>query len=59
LAFEFIELSKKTRDNLTDDEKSALNNLSKDHNIVINKADKGAAVVVQNKIDYNNKIMEI
>ena len=59
LAFEFIELSKKTRDNLTDDEKSALNNLSKDHNIIINKADKGAAVVVQNKIDYNNKIMEI
>jgi len=38
--------------NLTKDETQALAELSKAHNIVIKKADKGSAVVIQNLDDY-------
>ncbi len=56
MATEFIELSKIARDNLTDAEHRALEELSKDTTIIITKADKGNAVVIQNKDDYLNKV---
>jgi len=56
MAFEFIELSKNTRDNLTDEEHSALNLLAKDKSIIITKADKGNAVVIQDLSDYTAKV---
>lgn len=59
MAFEFIELSKQARDNLTDAEHQALEELSKDKSIIITKADKGNAVVIQNKIDYINKVQQL
>ncbi len=56
MAFEFIELSKNTKDNLTDAEHSALNLLAKDKSIIITKADKGNAVVIQDLSDYTAKV---
>ncbi len=47
---------KEARDNLSDDEHHALDELAKDTTIIITKADKGNAVVIQNKTDYLNKI---
>lgn len=38
-------------DNLTREQRVALNNL-KHNNIIINKADKGSTIVVQDKLDY-------
>ena len=59
MAFEFIELSKYAMDNLTDEEHEALENLAKDETIIISKADKGNAVVIQNKKDYMQKALDI
>ena len=59
LATKFIELSKIARDNLNDGEHKALEELSKDNTIVITKADKGNAVVIQNKADYLNKVQAL
>ena len=59
MAFEFIELSRDARDNLTDQEHRALEELAKDKTIVISKADKGNAVVIQNVTDYLLKVEEI
>ena len=59
MATEFIELSKEARDNLTDAEHKALENLAKDDTIIISKADKGNAVVIQNKSDYLDKVHKI
>ena len=56
MATEFIELSKTAIDNLTDAEHKALLELSKDQTIIITKADKGNAVVIQNKTDYQTKV---
>jgi hypothetical protein len=58
-AFEFIELSKKAYDNLSEEEKRALEDLGKDKSIIISKADKGNAVVIQNVNDYKEKIANI
>ena len=55
-AFDFVELSKKADDNLNQDERKALEDLSKDPTIIITKADKGEAVVIQNVCDYKSKI---
>ena len=44
--------NKKLRSNITKLERDAINALRHDKNIVIFQADKGAAVVVQNKTDY-------
>ena len=33
--------------------------MSKDKSIVISKADKGDAVVIQDRIDYENKLLEL
>jgi len=59
LAFEFIEVSKNAIDNLSDIEHQALEKLSKDKTIIITKADKGNAVVIQNKSDYIIKIQQL
>ena len=56
MADEFIELSKISYDNLTREERTALVDLSKDKSIVITKADKGNAVVIQNVEDYRRKV---
>ena len=55
MSTEFIELSKRAMDNLPPEQKEALIELSKDHSIVISKADKDNAEVA----DYRNKIKEI
>lgn len=59
MATEFIQLSKRSIDSLTDEEHEALELLAKDKSIVITKADKGNAVVIQDLLDYKNKISEI
>ena len=59
MATEFIELSKTAIDNLTDAEHKALIELSKDKEIIITKADKGNAVVIQNKTDYLEKVHKL
>jgi hypothetical protein len=59
MAFEFIELSKQALDNLTDEEHLALKVLSQDKTIVISKADKGNAVVIQDMETYRSKILEL
>ncbi|CAF0968342.1 unnamed protein product [Brachionus calyciflorus] len=56
---EFIELSKKSLDNLTDEEHKALKDLANDKSIIISKADKGNAVVIQDVDTYRNKVSEI
>ena len=56
---EFIELSKKAYDNLSDEEREALIELAKDKSIVISKADKGNAVVIQNIDDYKRKVSDL
>ena len=56
-ALEFIEFSKNMTDNLTEEEHEALKILSKDETIIISKADKGNAVVIQNKSDYIDKLI--
>jgi hypothetical protein len=53
---EFISLSKKAQDSLEPDEHEALINLAKDKSIVITKADKGNAVVIENTTDYLKKV---
>lgn len=58
-AFDFIELSEKAKDNLSFEEREALNKLSKNDQIVISKADKGNAVVIQNISDYKKKINDL
>jgi hypothetical protein len=59
LAFEFIELSKNAYDSFTDEEHRALEELTKDKTIIITKADKGNAVVIQDVDAYRNKIGEL
>ena len=52
-------MSRDARDNLTDQEHRALEELAKDKTIVISKADKGNAAVIQNLTDYLLKVEEI
>lgn len=47
-----LNLKQTRQDNLTRNERLALNNLSKRTDIVIDKADKGSAVVITNTADY-------
>jgi hypothetical protein len=58
-AFEFLDLSKIARDNLTQDERKALDRLTSDKSIIITKADKGNAVVIQNIHDYKTKVTQL
>lgn len=48
--------SKPPASNISLEEKRALNNLRKNKNIVILKADKGNATVIMNRIAYDNKM---
>ncbi len=59
MATEFIQLSKKALDNLTSEEHTALKILATDKSIVITKADKGNAVVIQDLTDYKAKVNKI
>ena len=59
MADEFIELSKQAHQNLSQEEHEALVELAKDKSIVISKADKGNAVVIQDTADYKNKVSEL
>ena len=43
-----------TEQNLTQDEKEALKDLSSDDEILVIKADKGSCTVVMNKVDYQD-----
>jgi len=58
MATEFIQLSK-ALDSLTSEEHQALTELTTDKSIVITKADKGNAVVIQDLEDYRDKIGKI
>ena len=59
MTYEFIELSKGAIDSLSDEEHRALKNLATDKSIVITKADKGNAVVIQDVDSYRNKVLDI
>lgn len=48
-------LMKKTGNNLSVSERTALNNLRKNNDIIIKPADKGGATVVMNKLSYLNE----
>jgi uncharacterized NAD(P)/FAD-binding protein YdhS len=48
---EFLDMSERAHDNLSREERSALVALSKDKSIIVSKADKGDAVVIQNARD--------
>jgi len=56
---EFLELSKEAYDSLSNEEHETLKVLAKDKSIVITKADKGNAVVIQNVEDYRRKIGDL
>ena len=51
--------SKKVPSNLTNEEKQALRNLSKNKEIIITHADKGNCTVVYNKSDYDSRINDL
>ena len=55
---EYIRSCKRADDSLTPIESDTLVSLSKDKSIVITKADKGDAVVLQNRNDYENKMLK-
>ena len=46
----------KTKPNISRKERDALQNLSQDKSILVQKADKGGSIVVLNTFDYENKI---
>ena len=48
--------SKPPKSNITSKERTALNSLNKDKDIVILKADKGRTTVVLNRSDYEQKM---
>ena len=51
--------SKKVPSNLTNEEKQALRNLSKNKEIIITDADKGHCTVVLDKSDYDSRINDL
>ena len=57
-SYNFIE-RKRPVSNLSEAELNALENLTKNKNLVIQKADKGNTVVIINKSDYKTKIKDI
>jgi len=59
MSFEFISLANQSVDNLNEKEHQALNNLAKDKTIVLSKADKGNAVVIQDRTEYLEKMHSI
>ena len=59
IAFDFIKLSDKLVDNLSPEERQAIEDLAENKSIVITKSDKGNGVVIQNKSDYIKKVNEL
>jgi len=59
LAFEFIELSKRSVDSFKSSEHQALKTLALDKTIIISKSDKGNAVVIQNVDTYKERVSQI
>ena len=60
LTCDFIKMGKTDKTNtLTEKEDLALKGLGEDDNIVITKADKGNAVVILNKKDYHDKLLNL
>ena len=57
-SYNFFE-RKRPASNLSESELNALENLTKNKNLVIQKADKGNTVVITNKNGYKNKIKDI
>lgn len=53
-----LRTTKPPRSNLNKEEHEALMNLRNNDGIVVLKADKGGAMVIMNKIDYNTKMIE-
>jgi hypothetical protein len=58
MTYEFLELSKRALDSLNVEEHNALKTLPQDKTIVISKADKGNAVVIQDIESCRAKILE-
>ena len=46
-------------DPLTREEKSALRNLQLNDSIIVQRPDKRGGVVIMNKLDYNNKLLDL
>ena len=59
MTYEFLELSKTSFDSLMDEEHVALKALTQDKSIVITKADKCNAVVIQDLEVYRKKLMAL
>ena len=59
MTYEFLKLSKRALDSLNVEEHNALKTLAEDKTIVITKADKGNAVVIQDIETYREKILEL
>ena len=62
LAEDFVDSSKITQNSLTYDEELTLNNLKrkvKENDLIINKADKGNATVINNKSEYIKKVEQL
>ena len=60
MACEFTEMAKTDKtDSLTIQEEKGLNELASDKTIVVTKADKGEAVVILNKKDYHEKLLNL
>jgi hypothetical protein len=55
----YIKACKRAEDSLTSAELNLLTSLSKDKSLVISKADKGDAVVIQNRKDYDDKMLKL
>ena len=48
--------SRKTSCNLSNTQRNAVNSLKSDSNIIISEADKGGAIVILNRSEYNTKV---
>ena len=57
--YNFNELRRNHRDNISREERHALHNLSKNQDIRVMKPDKGSGDVIMNTVDYNRKMEEI
>ena len=58
-AVEFIQNLRKTPNNLSKEEVKLLSQLGKNKKLVITKADKGNAIVIQDRKDYVDKVLKI
>jgi hypothetical protein len=54
-----IVIRNKIKHNISNIERTALNGLKQDKNILIQKADKGGSIVIMNTTDYVNKMLDM